>query len=233
MIRLHEGQLHPKVAEDLNELGTVAYLQHNSAAAENYWQQSLPLLEKVLGPDHPDVGATLNNLARSPRRTAQVRGQLFRYSHTAQISTCRSGTIRTTTSPLYFQISRWRRTAWGARREAEALFQRALRAAVVHHHRLTGPIMVDLADLICRRGESCQIAEDLLKRATPIIKAEYPNDASGDGRGSTTRAARVCSGRTSAPQRNPSYPRVPRYYLRRWAPGTLYGYQVQRRHAVR
>ena len=38
-IRVTQGRLHPKVSEDLNELGTVAYLQHDPSAAEGYWRR--------------------------------------------------------------------------------------------------------------------------------------------------------------------------------------------------
>ena len=37
--------------------------QGKLAEAEPYYQRSLAILEKSLGPDHPDVAASLNNLA--------------------------------------------------------------------------------------------------------------------------------------------------------------------------
>lgn len=225
-IRLREGTLHPKVAEDLNELGTVAYLQHDSTAAENYWRQSLPLLEKVLGPNHPDVGATLNNLARvlvEERKFAQALPLLTRSSslYLAQRSD--------THDDLAFIFSNLAlaKSGVGQTREAEELFNRALEAAEVHHHRLTAPILVDLADLRCRRGDYSS-AHDLLRRAAPIMKEKYPDDAWRWAWVDNTRGACLLrqNKRHEAKALIASSSSI---LLKRWAHNTLYGYEVEQR----
>ena len=225
-IRRQEGSLHPKVAEDLNELGTVAYLQHDSAAAETYWRQSLPLLEKVLGPNHPDVGATLNNLARvlvEQRKFAQALPLLTRSAslYLAQRSD--------THDDLAFIFSNLAlaKAGVGQVRDAEQLFDRALLAAEVHHHRLTAPIMVDLADLRCRRGDYSG-ADDLLRRAAPIMKEKYPDDSWRWAWVDNTRGACLLrqNKRSEAKALISSSSPILR---KRWAPQTLYGYEVEQR----
>ncbi|NUT00230.1 MAG: tetratricopeptide repeat protein, partial [Sphingomonas sp.] len=59
-----QGRLHPKVSEDLNQLGANAYFNSDPDSAVRYWRQNLQLDERVLGPNHPDLASTLNNLAR-------------------------------------------------------------------------------------------------------------------------------------------------------------------------
>jgi tetratricopeptide (TPR) repeat protein len=225
-IRLAEGRLHPKVAEDLNELGTVAYFQHDSAAAEKYWRQSLPLTEKVLGPDHPDVGSTLNNLARvlvEQRKFAQAVPLLTRSTelYLAQ---------RTDTHDdlaFIFANLALAKNGVGKTDEAEGLFERALRAAEVHKHRLIAPIMVDLADLRCRRGDYAS-ANDLLKRAAPIMKETYPDDAWRSAWVENTRGACLLRQNKRDEARALIASSSP-IVLKRWAVDSLYGYPVRQR----
>lgn len=225
-IRLREGQLHPKVAEDLNELGQVAYFQRDSAATEHYLRESLPLLEKVLGPNHPDVGAVLNNLGRvlvEQRKFAQALPLLARSAnlYLAQRSD--------THDDLAFIFSNLAlaNAGLGHRSEAEGLFKRALKAAEVHRHRLTAPIMVDLADLKCRDGDYAE-ADDLLERAAPIMKSAYPHDAWRSAWVDSTRGDCLLrqnkrdEGRRLIESSSP-------ILLQRWERTSLYGYEVQQR----
>ena len=48
--RQAQGELHPKVSEDLMNLGSIAYLQRDSAAAETYYRRALRVATEVLGP---------------------------------------------------------------------------------------------------------------------------------------------------------------------------------------
>ena len=220
------GQLNPTVSQDLNNLGTAAYLQHDSASAEGYWRQALAIDEQILGPNHPDVGIKLNNLGRvslEQRKFAQASDLLTRSAklYLAQ----RSGT-RTTTSHLSSRTSRSAKEGLRASAETKSLMGRALRAAEVHNNRLIAPILVDLANLKCARGDYAAALADLNK-AAPIMKRQYPSDAwrsawvdntlgacllrSGDLRGKTLL-------RVSSP-----------IILQRWALRTLYGAKVEER----
>ncbi len=55
--RMREG-----VAVCLNNLGTARRALGELAAAEGHFRQALTIREEVLGPDHPALGALLNNL---------------------------------------------------------------------------------------------------------------------------------------------------------------------------
>jgi hypothetical protein len=46
----------------LNNLATLYYEQGQYAQAEPLHRRALAIREKALGPDHPDVATTLNNL---------------------------------------------------------------------------------------------------------------------------------------------------------------------------
>ena len=51
------------------------------ADAEPLYKRSLSIREKALGPDHPHVGTTLNNLANAQRRFAEAEPLLKRAEH--------------------------------------------------------------------------------------------------------------------------------------------------------
>jgi tetratricopeptide (TPR) repeat protein len=219
------GKLHPEVSHELNNLGTIAYLQGNSPAAETYWRQALAIDQQILGPNHPDLGISLNNLGRvllEQRKFAQAQQMLTRSAnlYLAQRSD--------THDDLAFVFSNLAlaKEGLGAEGEAETLFTRGLKAAEVHHNRLIAPIMVDLADLQCRRGDYAG-ALDALARAAPIMKAQYPTDAWRSAWVENTRGACLLrhgdkSGRALV---RASAPVV----LKRWKPETLYGHEVQQR----
>ena len=73
------GEMHPRAAELLNEIGSLKYLQGDRASAGRYFADTLRIDRQVLGESHPDVIFTLNNLARvllEQRRFAEARAAL-------------------------------------------------------------------------------------------------------------------------------------------------------------
>ena len=220
------GRLHPEVSHDLNNLGTAAYLQNDPGAAESYWRRALAIDEQILGPNHPDLGVMLNNLGRvlvEQRKFAQATPLLTRAVklHLAQKSE--------THDDLAFAFSNLALAKDGAGQasEAEALFNRALEAAQVHKNRLTAPIMVDLADLRCRRRDF-RGAMDLLQRAAPIMKSTYPDDPWRTAWVDNTRGACLLrQGKVGQAKLliESSSPVV----LKRWPAETMYGHEVQQR----
>ena len=229
-IRLTEGRLHPKVAEDLNELGTVAYLQHDSAAAEKYWEQALPLWIKVLGPNHPYVGATLNNLARVLVEQRKFEQAVPLLTRSTDLYLAQRADTHDDLAFIFANLALAKRGI-GQTVEAEALFGRALRAAEVHQHRLIAPILVDLADIRCRRGDYAG-AYELLKRAAPLMKEKYPDDAWRWAWVDNTRGA--CLLRQDRREEGKALIASSSSVLvKRWPADSLYGYQVvQRRRAA-
>ncbi|HEV2595067.1 MAG TPA: toll/interleukin-1 receptor domain-containing protein, partial [Sphingomicrobium sp.] len=225
-IRLRiNGELHPEVAHDLNNLGTAAYLQGDLSAAEHYWNEALATDERILGPNHPDLGIMLNNLGRvlvEQRKFARAIPLLERSVnlHLSQQSD--------THDDLAFAFSNLAlaKKGIGNTAAAENLFGRALEAAVVHHNRLTAPIMVDLADLHCERGDYSG-AFDQLSQAAPIMKKQYPDDAWRSAWIDNTRGAcllreRQASGISLVTASAP-------IVLKRWNPNTMYGFEVVQR----
>jgi tetratricopeptide (TPR) repeat protein len=224
------GRLHPEVSHDLNNLGTAAYLQNDSAAAEGYWRRALAIDEQLLGPNHPDLGVMLNNLGRvlvEQRKFAQAMPLLTRSVklHLAQKSE--------THDDLAFAFSNLALAKDGAGQasEAEALFGRALEAAQVHKNRLTAPIMVDLADLRCRRRDFAS-AMNLLARAAPIMKSTYPDDAWRTAWVENTRGACLLR-QDKVAEAKPLIESSSAVVLKRWPPETMYGHEVElRRRAL-
>ena len=58
-----------RLARSLNNLAAAYAAQGKYAEAEPLYQRALAILEKVLGPDHPDVAAVLSNYADLLRAT--------------------------------------------------------------------------------------------------------------------------------------------------------------------
>jgi tetratricopeptide (TPR) repeat protein len=221
-----QGRLHPKVSEDLNELGTVAYLQGDDAAAEKYWRQCIALDQQVLGPNHPDVAATLNNLARVMIQQRKFREALPLLTRSVNINLAQRSATHDDLSFIFANLAIAKRGV-GARHEAEALFQKALAAAEAHENRILAPTLVDLANLRCERGAYGN-AMQLLDRAAPIMKADYPDDAWRSAWVENSRGACLLrQGRTAAARALLTASSA--IILKRWPANSLFGFDVQQR----
>jgi tetratricopeptide (TPR) repeat protein len=55
--------MHPDIAQNLSNLGTLYSIQSRDAEAEPLLQRSLAIRKQTPGPMHPDVAQSLNNLA--------------------------------------------------------------------------------------------------------------------------------------------------------------------------
>lgn len=221
-----QGRLHPKVSEDLNQLGAVAYLQRDPRSAEHYWRRSLELDERVLGPSHPDLATTSNNLARVMIEQRKFRQALPLLTRSANIYLAQRGDTHDDLAFVFSNLALARRGV-GDAAGAEIYFRRALRAAEVHQNRLVAPILTDLADLRCARGDHAE-AMRLLDRAQPIMREEYPDDAWRTAWVVNTRGGcllRQQERKAAAPLIRSSSPII----LKRWPAGALYGYDAQRR----
>jgi tetratricopeptide (TPR) repeat protein len=221
-----QGRLHPKVSEDLNQLGAVAYLQKDPQSAEAFWRKSLELDARVLGPSHPDLAATSNNLARVMIEQRKFRQALPLLTRSANIYLAQRGDTHDDLAFIFSNLALARRGV-GDAAGAETYFRRALRAAEVHQNRLVAPILTDLADLRCARGDHAE-AMRLLDRARPIMREEYPDDAWRTAWVDNTRGGcllRRNDRNAAAPLIRSSSPII----LKRWPADALYGYDAQRR----
>ena len=68
------GARPPRRRHVAQQPGRAVPAQGRYAEAEPLYKRSLAIREKALGPDHPDVGTSLNNLAGSPSPSATGRG---------------------------------------------------------------------------------------------------------------------------------------------------------------
>ena len=220
-----QGRLHPKVSEDLNQLGVNAYFQSDPDTAARYWRQNLALDERVLGANHPDLALTLNSLARLMIEQRKFREAIPLLARSEKIFLAQRGDTHDDFAFIFSNLALARRGV-GDDAGAETLFRRALVAAQVHDHRLIAPIETDLADLLCSKGQFGE-AMALLERAAPLMRKRYPDQAWRSAWVVNTRDACLVrqgdkSGRELVKNSAP-------VVLERWKPGTLYGFEVKKR----
>ncbi len=147
----YAGEMTPRTAELLNELGSLEYMRGRLDAAADYFERTAAIERRVLGERHPEYAVTVNNLARvylERRKFTKARDLL------QQSLAARSSQTVETDDQLAFVLSNLAlaNMGLGDYHEAEPLFERALKIAILNKHRLHGPILTDLADLECRTG---------------------------------------------------------------------------------
>ena len=220
------GELHPRAAELLNELGSLKYFEGDRASAAQYFERTLRIDQQVLGDKHPTVTITTNNLARillEQRRFAEARALLEPSARTF------SSQVLATEPDMTFVLSNLAliEMEQGNYEAAQIDFDGALRTAIVNKHRLHGPILTDLADLECRTGRAdAGLAH--LAQAQPIVAARYPDDA--------WRLAQIDNVRAGCLVRLKRYPEAEPLVassmpvlLNKWPPDTLYGHDALQR----
>jgi tetratricopeptide (TPR) repeat protein len=89
------GESHQRFATTINNLAVMYMHQGRYAEAEPLYRRTLSIYEKALGPDHPDLGTTLNNLAGCIERKAATRkpsrftGGLYRFARKRSVQSIR------------------------------------------------------------------------------------------------------------------------------------------------
>lgn len=214
-----QGLSHPLTSEDLNQLGAIAYFQRDPVSAERFMRKALQSDRLVLGPDHPDVAITSNNLARLMLEQRQFAGARDLLQHAVAVTIRNRSSTNDYLALLYANLGLAYR-GLGQPDEAKAFLTRALRVATLTHHRNLGPILTELADIECAEGRSAE-GLALLDRAAPITRAAYPDDRWRAGWVDNVRGAcLVAAGRAKDGGKLLVASMAP---LRaRWAAGTLY-----------
>jgi tetratricopeptide (TPR) repeat protein len=214
------GPNHPRTAEDLNSLGAIAYFQHDSRAAEDFTRRALGAYQKILGMNHPEVATTMNNLARIELERRQYAEAKPLLEHAiAVIVTQRNGSFDDLA--LEYDNLGLVLRGTGDPMGAEKMFQKALAVAKLRKHRNLAPIMVDLADLECSRGDDKK-ALGQLAAARPIMAAAYPKDPWRTAWADLITAGCLAHTGNSADAK-PLVERAEPILRARWAPTTLYG----------
>jgi tetratricopeptide (TPR) repeat protein len=169
-----QGADHPLAVQDLNSLGYAAYMEHDSATAERLWRRTLLLDERLFGPNHPEVAVALNNVAliMVERRQYGAAEPLLRRAVAINLEQRDDKS-----SELVFEYTNLgiARRGLGDAREGEADLDKALTAARLHKHRNLAPILVNLADIACDRGDVAA-GTARLDEAAPIMASAYPKD---------------------------------------------------------
>jgi Tfp pilus assembly protein PilF len=172
--RALSGPLHPDVADGLNSLGAIAYMRGDEAAAETSFAGALALRQQVLGAGHPIVGMTMNNLARIKLERRKFKEAQTLLEKARAIVLAQNDPDIADMTFVYASLGVAAREMHEFDR-AQQEFDRALQTATMRHHRLEGPILVDLADLECQTGRTAPALADIV-RARPLIAKAYPND---------------------------------------------------------
>lgn len=169
-----QGDLHPLVTENLNQLGDIAYLQKDAAKAESYYRQVLANDDIVFGEGHPQTASTLNNLGRVLLERRKYVDALGILNKAVTINLTQQ---EPTNFNLVFPFANraMAQHRLGNLSAATADFRKGLTAARLHKHRNLAPILADLADTLCDQRKFAE-AFRLLDEAMPIMKETYPDD---------------------------------------------------------
>lgn len=215
-----QGPLHPKVSENLNTLATIAYLQRDSTASEAYLRRALDTDRAVLGAEHPDVATTQNNLARLMIERRAYR-QALPLLEGAVAIVLRERNPRFDDLAFEFDNLGLARRGLGDLAGAQDAYLKALEAARHHGHRNLAPILTDLAELACTRGQSAA-GLAYLTEAAPIMAKDYPDDPWRTAWLETVRAhCLLAAGDAPAAHRLVEAHRPT--LTERWGPNTMYG----------
>lgn len=224
-----EGNNSPSVSDNYDRLATIAYLLGDSRQAERLFRARITIDEKVLGPDHPDVALTLNNLGRILLERRAFAEALPLLERSARISLKEKGAMHDDMAFVLNNLGLAQQHS-GQITSAEATLWQARTVAMARGSRMAGPASTDLIGLLCRKGGTGE-ARALLADAKKAVSAEYPDDPwrlalidnvwaeclwrSGD------RAEAVRLVQTSTP-----------VILKRWKPTTMFGFDAMTRRSL-
>ncbi len=166
-----EGEASPSVTDNRNSLANIAYETGDLKGAEAIFRANLASDEHVLGPNHPDLGITLNNLARmliDQRRYAEALPMMERAIAVVE----RQRGTKVDDLVFFYGNLAIARANTGRRAEAAGLFDHAARLGRETDHPLLGPVLTDAAESACAAGDTAR-GLALLAEAAPRIAADF------------------------------------------------------------
>jgi tetratricopeptide (TPR) repeat protein len=220
------GETHPMVPETLNNLGAVAYLRGENDRAESFYKRALAVDTRVLGKEHPDVAVDMNNLAliyverRDFARAIPMLEEAVRVQLAQQDETQRDLIFAFTNLGLA-------RMGKGDYDAAATAFDKGLKAAIANKSRMHAPILVDIADLECRRSHfDAGLAR--IESARPLMAERYPDDPWRMALLENVKAECLTGQRKFVEADALLSASIP-VLLKKWGPLTLYGNDALRR----
>ena len=176
------GESHPDSIWLMILLGAAAYGNGDLEKARSTWKPTLDTAERVLDPNNPNIGTLKNNLARVQFDLGDYSGAEPLLRDTlASDDAHRSEDFDDRVYPL--SSLALIRAHEGDHDEAVDLLERALAIGEASGHRWLGPVLTNLADLKCKRGNICPGIE-LAARGWQVATAEF-----GEGQWQTAAAA--------------------------------------------
>jgi len=172
------GHDHPKVAETVNNLGSLAYQSGDFRAANAQWQRALPMYRAIFGAEHQEVANVLNNLGR----VALVEGRLEEAERdlgaALEMDRRFKGAMH---DDLILPLNSLGLARMGLGRYAEATadFDEALAIARSRRHWMLGVVLTGAADLRLRTGDAAAalVATD---EALAALEQAFPPDTRAD-----------------------------------------------------
>lgn len=214
-----EGSLSPSVSDDINVLSAIAHERGDLATAERLERSRLAIDERVMGPNHPDVATELNNLSRVMIEQRNFAGAIPLLDRAVRIDVKERG-WKHPDMAFFLDNRAIAEHALGRVDAAEEDFKRGWAAALANQHRNRAPILTDLAQLKCDRGNLPE-GMALLDQARPLMSATFPDEPWRIAWTDTVRAdclARAGQRKMAAKLLADAAPAIDK----RWGPGTLY-----------
>ena len=219
------GEVHPRVAFVLSQIGAVEYMLNRKSAALASYRKALPIERKTMGEKHPNVAVTMNNLARIYLERREFNEAVTLLDEARQIQLAQKSETHDDLTFVFANLGLGK-IGLGEVAAGVEYLEKALRAARANNHRLIGPVLVDLARIDCQ-AQRFDLGFQRLQEARPLMRERYPDDAwrlaivdSVEGacwldKGDYERAAPLLI--SSAP-----------ILLAKWQPTELYGYETVR-----
>jgi tetratricopeptide (TPR) repeat protein len=185
------GPDHPDVLVLVNLRASAAYQIGESEEARRLWADALATGRRIYGDRHPEVATYLSNLALLELEAGRFASAESMFRETISIDR----EVRVDGfDELAYTLNNLAlaRTGLGDNTEAEALLREALGIATTHGHPMRGPILANLADVLCSTG----------RRAEGVDLAQQAVEASGSDHGPAhwrTRQAELIAAWCGAP----------------------------------
>lgn len=215
-----EGENSPSVTDNRNMLASINYANGDLKGAEALYRGNLARDERVLGAKHPDLGITLNNLARmliDQRRFAEAGPLLERAIAVVE------GQRGKKADDLVFFYGNLAivRSNMGLSDDAKGLFAHAATLGREIEHGMLGPVLTDAAQTACSAGDAPR-GMALLDQAAPLIAKDHAGTAWRTAWLQTVRGA--CLLRAGRRAEGAALIRQNTAEVdKRWAPGTFIG----------